>query len=137
MVGLLAYSIYKREKIAYICAFKEEHDLRGPTPEELKDFHRMSAGRVEQYRSIAESEMERFTQEVFDHTVEVLDKKYEKELSSRIRSMKPSWLAGAAQSLAGSVLYTFLLGAIVVLILGVRFGAAGVVQEVLKMFGGV
>lgn len=39
IVGLLAYSLYKKEKISWIQNFKKSHDKRDPNEEEISSFH--------------------------------------------------------------------------------------------------
>ncbi len=46
-VGLVAYSIYKKEKIKYIQDFEDAHG-HSPSTEELLDFHTQAQCRIEQ-----------------------------------------------------------------------------------------
>lgn len=131
LVGLLAYSMYKQEKIDYIASFTKDKE-HPPEPDELDEFHRMSMSRCPQYRTIAEHLMEDFQEEIFKGAIETLDGQYKKEMLRRLSSSK--W-QGIWQSLAGSVLYTLIIGAIVVIILGVRYGISGVVTEAMKLLG--
>ena len=131
LVGLLAYSIYKQEKIDYITSFTEERGSP-PEPHELDEFHRMSMSRCPQYRVIAEQLMEEFQAEIFKGAVEVLDTQYKNEMLRKLTNAK--W-NGIWQSLAGSALYTLIIGAIVVIVLGIRYGVSGVLTEAMKVIG--
>ncbi|MCE0959016.1 hypothetical protein [Pseudomonas putida] len=53
-LGIIAYSLYKRQKIEFIQAFKTKHD-REPKDEDLAPFHDVSnsATQIESYRNQA------------------------------------------------------------------------------------
>jgi len=55
MLGLLAYGLYKQQKIEYIAQFKKEHG-RGPSHEELATFHDLTSSptQIENYKQLAE-----------------------------------------------------------------------------------
>lgn len=57
VVGLLAYAIYKQQKIEYIEDFTKKHDGRGPTDEELAPFNELTSQnkQIENYKNIAET----------------------------------------------------------------------------------
>ena len=136
LVGLFAYSIYKQEKIEYIVKFMEENGGVRPTPEELKEFHRMSMGRCSQYRALAELNLNAVMQEVYTNTISELDIEYNKRLDHRLNELKPSFWKSAVQSAAGSVLFTIFLGFLVLIIIGTRYGLSGIIQEGTKMLTG-
>ena len=57
VVGLLAYAIYKQQKIEYIEDFTKKHGGRGPTDEELAPFNEPTSQnkQIENYKNIAET----------------------------------------------------------------------------------
>lgn len=61
ILGLLAYGIYKQEKMAYIAEFKRKHNDRDPKEEELDEFHTASVARISQYLRDAERQLSEFT----------------------------------------------------------------------------
>lgn len=61
ILGLLAYGIYKQEKMAYIEEFKRKHDERDPEEHELDEFHTTSVARIPQYLRDAERQLSEFT----------------------------------------------------------------------------
>ena len=136
LVGLLAYAVYKQEKIDYIVRFMSDNNGKRPTPEDLKEFHRMSMGRCDQYRMVAEIHMETFQKEIHNDIIPELDKQYGEQLQSELKRMKPSKWTGVWQSAAGSILFTMGLGLLVVLILGVRYVVSVILQEATRMFMG-
>lgn len=61
-VGMVAYTIYKREKINWIASFKTRHH-RDPSPDEIENGFNVdtdSDERVRNYRKLAEEELNRF-----------------------------------------------------------------------------
>lgn len=136
LLGLFAYSIYKKEKIEYIKRFQEETGKIPMAGEDLADFHRQSMARCDQYRCLAEQSMEKFQGAVFASAVQELDRQYSDKLEERVKSLKPSWFMGIAHSLIGSLLYTISLGAVVLIILSIRYGFSWIVTESTKMLTG-
>lgn len=133
IVGLFAYAIYKQEKIEYIKRFKENHINREPEPHELEEFHLLSMGRCGQYRALAEQQLNDFMGEYGTLIKGELDDEYNHLLSQRLDEVKTSFWDGVLQGALGSVLYTVFLGIIVVIILGLRWGLSGILEEGIKM----
>lgn len=63
ILGLLAYGIYKQEKIKYIIEHKNNTN-EDPDETELKSFHTASCARIEQYKSQATHQLAQFSNEV-------------------------------------------------------------------------
>ncbi|WP_336937771.1 hypothetical protein [Acinetobacter modestus] len=61
-VGMVAYTIYKNEKLDWIAQFKAQNLNREPTEDELKQFNLTtdSALRIQQYRQMAETSVNDF-----------------------------------------------------------------------------
>ena len=70
VLGLLAYGIYKQEKIAYIEAFKRKHEGNDPEEHELDEFHTQSEGRIAQYLRDAERQLSDFTDDIIKENLE-------------------------------------------------------------------
>ena len=120
----MAYSIYKQDKIAYVRSFEEEHG-RVPEPHELKDFHTQAKIHLERYKEIAETRVSNFYDTIFKVQSEELEEEYRQQLTQELKTMKPSWWFGVFQSIIGSVLYTLLLGTIVLTFLYANTGWDG------------
>jgi hypothetical protein len=56
-VGMVAYTIYKNEKLDWIAQFKTQNSNREPTEDELKQFNLTTDSdlRIQQYRQMAET----------------------------------------------------------------------------------
>lgn len=61
MIGHIAYSLYKTEKINFIKTFKENHQNKLPTEAELDLFHIASKGHIPALRIQAEQLLSNFT----------------------------------------------------------------------------
>ena len=61
-VGMVAYTIYKNEKLDWIAQFKVQNLNREPTEDELKQFNLTTDSdlRIQQYRQMAETSVNNF-----------------------------------------------------------------------------
>lgn len=132
IVGLFAYAMYKTEKIEYIRTFKKDHNGQSPEDSDLVIFHTLSTQRISSYRTLAEGQMSKTMDAIVSEKLEQF-RAITKEESSKTYSR---WWYGVSQSIIGSVLFTFLIGCIVVAILGMRYGVSSIVQEGIKMLTG-
>ena len=123
IVGHVAYSLYKAEKIEFIEAFKKDHDGAEPTDDDLDHFHRSSSvsGSVERYRLSANNMLSVMLENVISNASKEIEQQYymrQKEMiEEAIKPIKPKgWLTqlgfGAFQSLIGAFLFALLLAAI-------------------------
>lgn len=127
-VGLVAYSIYKEEKIAYVKAF-EEKEGREPEPCELEDFHTLARQRVAQYTELAENRVSNFGQLLYGERLEALEEERARTLKREIEKISPSWWRGVSQSIVGSLIYSIMLGVIIMAILCAQHGASWILKE--------
>lgn len=132
IVGLFAYAMYKTEKIQYIQTFKKDHNGQSPADDDLVIFHTLSAQRIASYRALAERQMSKTMDAIVSDNLEQFRAAL-KEESIKRRSF---WWSGVWQSVIGSVFFAFLIGCIVVTILGLRYGMSGIIQEGIKMLTG-
>ena len=123
IVGHVAYSLYKAEKIEFIEAFKRDHDGAEPTEDDLDHFHRSSSvsGSVERYRLSANRMLLAMMDNVISNASKEIDQQYYRRhkemIEDAIKPIKPKgWLTqlgfGAFQSLVGAFLFALLLAAI-------------------------
>lgn len=127
-IGLVAYSIYKQKKIDYVKEF-ESSKGRPPQPEELKEFHSIARGSLEEYKSLAAIRVNNFLEDVLKEKVEGLEAEYQRQLKWGIRK---DWGKGIAQSVLGSFLWTMLLGIVVITLLYSLYGFSWVAQDMVK-----
>lgn len=131
MVGHIAYSLYKREKISFIEEFKKKHDGRGPSDEELEKYHESCCvpQRIESYRKDATALLQNFIGISFDETSKQILSDFSKEQEAQLKNAitpllppKDEWpeketlgwryFHGIMQGLIGAILLPVLIGII-------------------------
>ena len=128
-IGLVAYSIYKQEKIAYVKRFEDENG-RVPEPSELKDFHDLSQCRIPQYKEMAERRVSDFYEGLYKAQSEQLEAEYKDRLLSELKSyQKPFWL-GLIQNIISAFVTTILIGLIVLCTLYSQHGVAWIIKQI-------
>ncbi|MFK5666341.1 hypothetical protein ACI2OW_10630 [Pseudomonas shirazica] len=130
-LGIIAYSLYKRQKIEFIQAFKIKHD-REPKDEDLAPFHDVSnsPSQIESYRNQASQLAQGFLDASIAAQAVELEQYYSDKASSEVRQAKPGFWLGVAQSLVGSILFVFLLGFLVFFTLSLNQGPKQVIEQV-------
>lgn len=120
IVGHIAYSLYKSEKVAYIEKFKEENGGKEPTEADLKPFNDMTSMdlRLDQYlksgsdlldqfvNQVIGSHLERFEQECNENHVDLISKALKPVKSP------PLWkqyLHGISQSIIGAFAFMLIM----------------------------
>ncbi|MBM2883143.1 hypothetical protein JFK97_01955 [Chromobacterium phragmitis] len=71
-VGMVAYALYKKQKIEWIERFASEHEGRTPTQEDLQHFHRVSTmpSQIQAYREQAVNLLDEFLDYALSDKVE-------------------------------------------------------------------
>ncbi|PVZ41502.1 hypothetical protein [Pseudomonas sp. CC120222-01a] len=130
-LGIIAYSLYKRQKIEFIQSFKVKHD-REPKDIDLAPFHDVSNSptQLESYRNQASQLVQGFLDASIATQAAELDRFYSEKASIEIRNAKPGFWLGVAQSLVGSVLFVFLLGFLVFFTWSLNQGPKQVIEQV-------
>jgi hypothetical protein len=123
VVGHIAYSLYKNEKIEFIETFKEKHGSE-PTELDLEPFHISSCtnGSLERFKRMAIVILQEFTNELLGRTIKDIEhnvisnhKKYLRETVDEIKppSIGMSYLHGILQSVLGAFLFLLLMAGII------------------------
>lgn len=119
LIGHIAYSIYKSNKIEFIEKFKKGHDGVAPTEEDLRTFHDMSCtdSTISLYLMKAESLLQDFMGELWEDFHEEIEndciKNQNLHLEKIIDPIKPKWWKQFGQSLLASLLGAFLFALLV------------------------
>lgn len=130
MVGHIAYSLYKKEKISFIKEFKRKHQA-DPSDTELKSFHESCSvpARIESYRKEATTILQDFIGMSFEESSKQILSDFAKEQDEHLKkviapllpdkekwpekeSMKARYVHGIAQSLLGAIILPLLVGLI-------------------------
>jgi hypothetical protein len=119
VVGHIAYSLYKNEKIEFIETFKEKHGSE-PTELDLEPFHISSCtkGSLERFRRMAATILEEFTNEMLGSTIKNIEESvisnHKKYLKETINEISPKgFMYGVYQSIVGALLFLLLMAGIV------------------------
>ena len=143
VVGLISYGIYKGRKVEFIQSFTEANGQH-PDEEQLSNFHIASVANVQGYRTEATEIIRLFLKEylendIAEHRAE-LESEFEEskarlqnDYDSKLERLKPSALANITHSVIGSLLFTTVIGVVLVFILGVRIGVGGLLEEFTRM----
>lgn len=126
IVGHVAYSLYKADKVQYINHFKEEHG-REPNEEELKPFHDASCleGSLDGYKETAISILKGFLDRTLSETVHDIEldvqENYKDNLKEVVAPLVPKSKArqywnGVSQSVVGAVLFALIVAAVAFII---------------------
>lgn len=119
VIGHIAYSIYKSNKIEFIEKFKEEHNGLPPTEEELMSFHDVSCttSSINLYQTKAEIILSDFLDEVLEEIRDDVEHDYinnhNAHLKSIIEPLVPKKSKQFFQSLLASLLGAFIFALIV------------------------
>lgn len=85
VIGHIAYSLYKKDKMQYICQWEQEHPNEELTEDILQQYHNITGtdGACDGYRQRAETILTGF----FDFSINEMVEKIEKDTISRHKDM--------------------------------------------------
>lgn len=122
MIGHIAYSIYKAEKISWIDGYKKAHDGKEPTEAEFKKYHESCCSelRISNYRTMAGGILQVFmggsTDEMAEQVAKDVSEKVTKHINDNIATRIPKresmfcrYFHGSMQSVIGAVLLALLV----------------------------
>lgn len=132
LVGLIAYSLYKREKLDFVEAQHTKHG-RVLTSDELQVFYQLvnMPAQVEALRTRSATLLEQVTEAVLEEAVEQLENDYKAKLTAELKIHKNFWRAVgenvvanlvAAGLIALSVLVLYVSRVDIVPMIGKAFG---------------
>ena len=110
-VGMVAYTIYKNEKLDWISQFKAQNLNREPTEDELKQFNLTTDSdlRIQQYRQMAETSVNNFV------SATIVDELTQYQLAIRDDAIVKAAKKGFWQGIGENVLAGIIGAAIVTL----------------------
>jgi len=135
-VGMFAYAVYKRQKIAEIKRLKDALGRR-PTNEELQPFVLGAEARIGDFLKIAEIELSEYQEALINEHLEEVSGQFERKYIEETKRFKPqrqaSWFKSALYGMAGNIftiILTFLLFALGVMVLE---GAPALAKFLIRM----
>ncbi|MFK3943185.1 hypothetical protein ACI2KC_16110 [Pseudomonas monteilii] len=131
ILGIIAYSLYKRQKIEFIKAFKAKHG-RDPTDADLSHFHEVSNSsfQLQAYRDQADKLAQDFLTISLETRAEALEQYYETKTTDAIRGYKPSFWLGVSQGVVASIIFVLLLGVLVIFTWSLNQGPRQVIEQI-------
>jgi hypothetical protein len=125
ILGVIAYAIYKKQKIEHIEEFKRDNN-REPTDLELVQFNKFSTSKasLDGYRIKAELILQSFTDYVLEDTLEEIEnecKKNQSEILQKIidpispPSKLRSFSSGVLHSVVGTFVFSIIIAAFVII----------------------
>ena len=114
IIGYVAYSLYKQEKIEFIQTFKIQHGSE-PSDSDLQTFHALTNTdtRIKSYRSQAENILAEFSTEILTNETAKIQSEYDNLLLEELKKSRPFW-RGVGESILSNF---FSLGIIAFLLL--------------------
>lgn len=129
MIGHIAYSLYKAEKISWIEGHKRNNDGREPTEEEFKSFHEAccSEGRINSYRDMATSILQEFmggsTDMMAEQVAREVSDKVTQHINNNIAPLMPKteslgsrYFHGIMQSILAAVILAVVIWLLIVVV---------------------
>lgn len=117
IVGHIAYSLYKSDKIKYIEDFKNKNHGQEPTEDDLKNFHEVCCiqANIDRYKMQAVSILQQFMSDTLSSTTKQIEDDYiksqDKHLKDIISPLKPSFWHGILQSIVGAFIFAIIVAA--------------------------
>lgn len=111
IAGIIAYSVYKRQKIEYINNFqKDKHQL--PNDEDLKAFTDMSVApsQLEFYQNEAAFLTEEFLTNVLAEDIKEREALFTTKVHAELSNIKPNHLLDIIKGATGSLVFVLLTG---------------------------
>lgn len=87
MIGHIAYSLYKSNKIQYIKQYKEDNEDKTPSEDDLEAFHKVSRTTVSALKIQAQQILLNFTQVTLDETVSEIEDKIKENQENRLKEI--------------------------------------------------
>lgn len=144
VVGHIAYSLYKSDKVQFIEGFKAKNNGQEPTEDDFCHFHDTYSlkSNVERYRMQATTILNNFLNNTLASTTKQIESDYilnqDNHLKGIISTMKPkhTFRNGVLQSILGAFVFAVIVAAFAFISkysasdINVSFGDNGVSQEV-------
>lgn len=132
ILGIIAYSFYKQQKIEFLQAFQAENG-RAPSDAELRVFYvtSNSPASLTSYRTKAEALSREFVDAVLAEELRNIEERSDQELNRRVKSFRPNFWSAVAQNIFSSVLFVLLIGVIVFVSWSSKFGTSHAIEQIM------
>jgi hypothetical protein len=132
-LGILAYSVYKRQKSEIIARFKDKGDEA--LHAELARFYELctSDTQLGYFRTEAEQLAKNFAQAALEEEIEQNRRHYESRLKTELQSVKPSFWSGVWSSVIGSFIFVLALGIFVFFSWSLKQGPRQAIESIFNV----
>lgn len=129
--GIIAYSVYKRQKIERIQDFKKNHG-RSPSDDELRQFNELSRSpsQIEFYQSEATVLTQNFIDHVLDKDLQEREVLFSAKVHSEISHIKPNHLLDIIKSAVGSLMFVLCTGLLYFILWSLSVSPQKVIEQV-------
>lgn len=119
IIGIVAYSLYKTDKISFIEDFKKKNNGQEPTEEEFRPFHDNACmdSNIERYKMQATNILQGFLDDTLSSISKQLENNFinthKKIIEDVVKEMKPKgfWY-GVKQSIVASAIFLVVMSAL-------------------------
>lgn len=134
ILGILAYSIYKRQKIEFLKNFHKENN-RDPDQDEMASFQKLSVSdsQLEFYKNQSFVLVNAFLDEALEEDLNEREIDFSARVHSEVSQLKGNFLTGVFQSLIGSVLFVFFVGIIVFFSWSLNQGLENAIESIFNI----
>lgn len=131
LVGLVSYSLYKRDKLDFIERHKANHG-REPTPDELQVFYQLinTPGQIEALRTRSATLLEQVTEAVLEEAVQSIEDDFKAKLVAELKVPK-SFSRAVTENVVANFVAAGLITLVVVVLYLSRMDAVPIIGKAL------
>lgn len=135
LVGLVAYSLYKRDKLAFVVKHHEDRNC-APSSDEMLAFCRGATlpGPVSNYRTKASSLLSDMYNQLLEEQVTAMQAQYKDDLITELKKAHPFW-EGVWQHVVSGVVVAALLGLAAIIYYGQHAGFKQMLSNIFDLPG--
>lgn len=131
IAGIIAYSVYKRQKIEHISSFHNKHG-RAPDDSELQQFVELSTSpaQIEFYRHEAEALTSTFLEDVLADDLEEREALFAARVHAELAQIRPNHKLDILKGAAGSLLFVIFTGVLYFAVWALSVSPEQIIEEI-------
>ncbi|WP_421216086.1 hypothetical protein [Aeromonas enteropelogenes] len=134
IAGIIAYSVYKRQKIEFIDNFRNNNG-HAPDDEELSKFTEISTSpsQIEFYKSEAVTLTETFLEAVLNDDLREREELFSTRVRNELMNIKPNHLLDILKGAIGSFLFVLLTGLLYFSVWSLSVSPKAIIEQVFQV----
>ena len=134
-LGIIAYSVYKRQKREACDDFASKHEGRCPTNDELEPFYTLAKSdtQISHFQNEAMRLIEVFCENVLAHKETELESEYDAKFQQRCLNLRTGFWKGVWQSVVGSLVFLLAMGLLVFLLWSAKEGPTSALERIFNV----